>query len=56
MNTRNRTADFMKRLKIRKEQIIDKELFVSEAYRATLWRLAKALGHKPFVTLVIFYD
>ena len=56
MNTRNRTADFRKRLKIRKEQIIDQELFVSEAYRAPLWRLAKALGQKPFVTLVIFYD
>ena len=42
MNTRNRTADFRKRLKIRKEQIIDQELFVSEAYRAPLWRLAKA--------------
>ena len=56
MNTRNMSADFRKRLKIRKEQITDQELFVSEAYRTPLWRLVKALGQNPFVTLVIFYD
>lgn len=35
--------------------IEDRELFLSESYRITLWKLAKALGQKPDVELVIAY-
>lgn len=56
MNTKRMTADFRKRLKKRKQQITDQELFLSEAYRAPLWRLAKALGQKASITLSVFYD
>ena len=56
MNTRKMTADLRKRLKKRKQQITDQELFLSEPYRAPLWRLARALSQKPSVTLSIYYD
>ena len=56
MNNIRMTANFRKQLKKRKEQITDQELFVSEAYRAPLWRLAKVLGQTSSVSLSIFYD
>ena len=56
MNNIRMTANIRKQLKKRKEQITDQELFVSEAYRAPLWRLAKVLGQTSSVSLSIFYD
>lgn len=39
-----------------RDMATDKELFLSEAYRTAMWKLAKALGQKRNVELVIDYQ
>lgn len=39
-----------------RDMTTDKELFLSDAYRTAMWKLAKALGQKPNVGLVIDYQ
>ena len=39
-----------------RDMIEDKELFLSESYRIAMWKLAKALGQKREVELVIAYQ
>ena len=39
-----------------RDMTTDKELFLSESYRTALWKLAKALGQKRDVELVIAYQ
>lgn len=38
-----------------RDMTTDKELFLSESYRTAMWKLAKALGQKRDVELVIAY-